>query len=145
MIIRFKKYLKNLYIFFVFLSLTLFFFSTDKTEAKSFSVDNIEISKPFEINFDKNKVIDKGFIKAFSELIFTITISSDHKVVKNTKLNEIKGMIESFSIKEEKFIDEIYYLNLGVSFNKKKFLDTWRIKIFFHQFHKKKNFYLFLL
>ena len=54
MIIRFKKYLKNLYIFFVFLSLTLFFFSTDKTEAKSFSVDNIEISKPFEINFDKN-------------------------------------------------------------------------------------------
>ncbi len=145
MIIIFKKYLKNLYIFFVFLSLTLFFFSTDKTEAKSFSVDNIEISKPFEINFDKNKVIDKGFIKAFSELIFTITISSDHKVVKNTKLNEIKGMIESFSIKEEKFIDEIYYLNLGVSFNKKKFLDTWRIKIFFHQFHKKKNFYLFLL
>ena len=65
MTIRFKKYLKNLYIFFVFLSLTLFFFSTDKTEAKSFSVDNIEVSKPFEINFDKNKVINEGFIKAF--------------------------------------------------------------------------------
>ena len=31
-------------------------------------------------------------------------------------------MVEKFSIKEEKFIDEIYYVNLGVSFNKKKFL-----------------------
>ena len=29
-------------------------------------------------------------------------------------------MIESFSIKEEKFINEIYYVNLGVSFNRKK-------------------------
>ena len=33
---------------------------------------------------------------------------------------KLKGMIESFSIKEEKFINEIYYVNLGVSFNKKK-------------------------
>ena len=33
--------------------------------AKSFDIENIEISKPFEINFDKNKVIDEGFKKAF--------------------------------------------------------------------------------
>ena len=30
-------------------------------------------------------------------------------------------MIESFTIKEEKFIDQIYYVNLGVTFNKKVF------------------------
>ena len=66
MIIRFKNFSHFLYIFFVFLSLNIFFFSTDKVEAKSFDVNNIEISKPFEINFDKNKVIDDGFIKAFS-------------------------------------------------------------------------------
>ena len=70
MIFRFiKKHSKNLYIFFLFLSLILFFFSTDKVYAKSFNIKNIEVSKPFEINFDKNKVIDVGFIKAFSELI----------------------------------------------------------------------------
>ena len=64
MLIKFKKKrLKILYIFFVFLSLTLFFFSTDKVEGKAFDINNIEISKPFEINFDKNKVIDEGFIK----------------------------------------------------------------------------------
>ena len=121
MVIRFiKKHLKNLYIFFLFLSLVLFFFSTDKVQAKSFNIKNIEVSKPFEINFEKNKVIDEGFIKAFSELISLITVSSDHKIIKEIKLNQIRGMIESFSIKEEKFIDEIYYVNLGVSFNKKK-------------------------
>ena len=36
------------------------------------------------------------------------------------KLNEIKGMIETFSIQEEKFIDETYYLKIGVNFDKRK-------------------------
>ncbi len=140
MIIRFiKKHSKNLYIFFLFLSLVLFFFSTDKVHAKSFNIKNIEVSKPFEINFDKNKVIDEGFIKAFSEIISLITVSSDHKIIKKIKLNQIKGMIESFSIKEEKFIDEIYYVNLGVSFNKKKILNFLENKNIFPSIPIKKK------
>ena len=141
MINRFiKKHSKNLYIFFLCLSLILFFFSTDKVYAKSFNIENIEVSKPFEINFDKNKVIDEGFIKAFSELISLITVSSDHKIIKKIKLNQIRGMIESFSIKEEKFIDEIYYVNLGVSFNKKKILNFLEKKNIFPSLPTKKNF-----
>ena len=121
MIIKKKKYnLKFLYIFFVSLSLNIFFFSTEKIEAKSFDVENIDISRPFEINFNKNEVIDEGFEKAFFELISLIVKSTERKKIKKIKLNEIKSMIESFTIKEEKFIDEIYYVNLGVSFNKKK-------------------------
>ncbi len=121
MIIKKKKYnLKFLYIFFITLSLNIFFFSTEKIYAKSFDVKNIDISRPFEINFDKSKVIDDGFEKAFFELISIIVKSSDRKKINKIKLNEIKSMIESFTIKEEKFIDEIYYVNLGVSFNKKK-------------------------
>jgi len=46
--------------------------------------------------------------------------SKDQKKINQTKLNEIKGMIESFSIKQEEFINEVYFVNLGVSFNKKK-------------------------
>ena len=53
-------------------------------------------------------------------MLSLIVNSTDQKKIKKIKLSEIKGMIESFTIKEEKFIDEIYYLNLGVSFNKKK-------------------------
>ena len=113
-------HLKFLYIFFIFLSLNIFFFSTVKSEGKTFDIENIEISRPFEIDFDKNDVIDEGFKKAFFELISLIVKSSDKKKINLIKKNEIKGMVEKFSIKEEKFIDEIYYVNLGVSFHKKK-------------------------
>ena len=113
-------YIKRLYIFFSTLALIIFFFSTEAVRAKSFEVDNIEISQPFEINFDKNKVIDLGFKNAFFELIYSLIKSPDFKKIDSIKLNEIKSMIETFSIKEEKFIDQRYYLNLGVTFNKKK-------------------------
>ena len=62
-------HLKFLYIFFIFLSLNIFFFSTVNSEAKAFEIYNIDISRPFEINFNKNDVIDEGFNKAFSQLI----------------------------------------------------------------------------
>ncbi|MFL2897257.1 MAG: hypothetical protein ACJZ35_02565 [Candidatus Pelagibacter sp.] len=113
-------YCKRLYIFFCILSLTIFFFSTEKLRAKSFEINNIEITKPFKNNFDKNKVIDSGFQKAFLELIYRLTKSSDYKKLENFKLNEIKSMIETFSIQEEKFINQVYYVTLGVSFNKRK-------------------------
>lgn len=113
-------YIKRLYIFFSFLALIIFFFSTELVKAKSFEINDIEISQPFEINFDKNKVIDLGFKKAFFELVYSLIKSPDFKKIENIRLNEIKSMIETFSIKEEKFIDQKYYVNLGVSFNKKK-------------------------
>ena len=113
-------YIKRLYIFFSFLALIIFFFSTEVVKAKSFEINDIEISQPFEINFDKNKVIDLGFKKAFFELVYSLIKSPDFKKIDNIRLKEIKSMIETFSIKEEKFIDQKYYVNLGVSFNKKK-------------------------
>ena len=113
-------YLKFLYNYFIVLSLIIFFFSTTKVYGKSFNIDDIEISKPFEINFNKNEVIDKGFKEAFFELVSLIVSSSDKDIINQVKLNEIRGMVESFSIKQERFVNEIYYVNLGVSFNKKK-------------------------
>ena len=121
MLTKYKiAHLKNLYIFFVILSLIIFFFSTTKVNAKGFDINNIEISEPFEINFNKNKVIDNGFKKGFLKLISVIVSTNDQKKIVEPRINEIKRMIDSFSIKEEKFVDEIYYVNLGVSFNKKK-------------------------
>ena len=131
MISKYKiLFLKILYIFFTFLSLILFFFSTAKAQGKAFDINKVEVSRPFNLNFDKNKVIDEGFNKAFLELILLITNSNDQKKINQIKLNEIKGMIDSFTITEEKFINEIYYVNLGVSFNKKeifKFLEKKNI------------------
>jgi len=137
----FKKYLSNfLYIFFIILSLNIFFFSTVKAEAKSFEISNIDITIPFEINFNKNKAIDEGFKKAYNRLISLIVSSKDQKKINLIKLNQIKGMIESFTIKEEKFINETYYMNLGVSFNKKKVFSYLEENNIFPSIPEKKNF-----
>jgi hypothetical protein len=130
---------KLLYIFFVIQSLNLFFFSTVKAEVNAFKIENIEISKPFEINFDKRKVIDEGFKKAFSELISLIVNSTELKNIKQTKLNEIKGMIDTFSIKQEKFVNDIYYVNLGVTFSKKKIFNFLESKNIFPSIPIKKK------
>ena len=113
-------YFKTLYIFFFFIALNLFFFSTANVSAKSFQVDEIEISEPFMEKFDKNSVIDKGFRNAFFKLINLLVKSNDFNKVKSIRLNEIKSMIESFTIQDEKFIDETYYLKIGVNFDKRK-------------------------
>ncbi len=126
-----KKKHNNVYIFLLFLSVVIFFFSTTKVNSKGFFIDNIEVSEPFELNFNKNQVIDKGFNKAFYELISLLVTSKDREKIKLIKLNEIKGMIESFSIKEEKFINEIYYVKLGVNFNKKKIFSYLKNKNIF--------------
>ena len=132
--------LRLLYNFFLFLALINIFFSTENSHAKTFSINDIEISTPFEINFNKNDIIDEGFLDAFNELILSIVQSKDQKKLKNTSINEIKGMIETFSIKEEKFIDEIYYLTMNVSFNKKNIIDLLESKNVFPSLPLKKNF-----
>jgi len=131
--------LKKLYIYFCFLASLNIFFSTVNVMAKSFSINDVEISTPFEINFNKNNIIDEGFKKAFDRLILSIAQSSEQKKIKNTSLSLIKGMIETFSIKEEKFIDEIYYLTLNVSFNKKKVFDLLEVKNIFPSLPIKKD------
>ena len=136
---KFNFNYKKLYIYFLFLALINIFFSTDFSRAKTFSINDIEISTPFEINFDKNNIIDEGFILAFDELILSIVQTKDQKKLQETSTRIIKGMIETFSINEEKFIDEIYYLNLNVSFNKKKIFALLEKKNIFPSLPVKKD------
>ena len=130
---------RKLYIHFCFLALLNIFFSTANVNAKSFSINDIEISTPFEINFNKNQIIDEGFLEAFNELVLSIVQTKDQKKLRKTSLAEIKGMIETFSIKEEKFINEIYYLTLNVSFNKKKVFNLLEGKNIFPSLPIKKD------
>ena len=114
--------LKKLYIFFTSLVLFIIIFSTTYLHANTFKVSNIEISSPFELNFEKNAVIDDGFKKSFLNLLKMITTSGDREKVKNTSIKEIKAMIDSFTISEEKFINNEYFATLETSFDKKKIL-----------------------
>ncbi len=131
--------LKKLYNYIWFLALLNIFFFICNAKANTFSINDIEISTPFEINFNKNKIIDEGFMEAFNELILSIAKTKDQKKLKQTSLAKIKSMIETFSINEEKFIDEIYYLNLNVSFSKKKVFDLLESNNVFPSLPTKKN------
>jgi hypothetical protein len=125
--------------YFCILAFLNIFFSTDIVYAKTFSVNDVEISTPFEINFNKNEIIDEGFIQAFDRLILSVAQTKNQKKLKKTSLRVIKGMIETFSIKEEKFINEIYYLSLNVSFNKKKIFNFLESKNIFPSLPVKKS------
>ena len=116
---KFNKLL-NVYIYFILIALLIVFFSTTYSNANAFKVSKIEISSPFELNFEKNSVIDKGFQISFSDLISMITTSGDREKIKNVSIKKIKGMIDSFTISDERFINNEYFANLETTFNKKK-------------------------
>jgi len=114
--------LQKVYIFFISFVLFIIIFSTTYLHANTFKVSDIEISAPFQLDFNKNKVIDNGFRAAFYNLISMITVSEDRDKIKDIPLNEIKRMIDSFTISKEKFINNEYFAELEVTFNKKNTL-----------------------
>jgi len=115
--------LQKVYIFFISFVLFIIIFSTTYLNANTFRVSDIEISSPFELNFKKNLVIDKGFKTSFSNLLSMITTSGDKNKIKNTSINEIKAMIDTFTISNERFINNEYFAKLATTFNKRKILD----------------------
>ena len=136
----------NIYLIIWILALFKIFFSTTFSYAESFNIKNIEISKKFNMNFQKTDVLNEGFKIAYQNLISNITKSDDQNKLKNLSLSNIKTTIDSFSIKEEKFIDNIYYVNLDVSFNKKKIFSLLEQKnIFPSQFKEKKVLFIPLI
>ena len=129
----------TIYPIILILALSKIFFSTTFSYAESFDIKNIQISKQFDINFQKIDVLDEGFKIAYNNLIMNITKSNDQSKLSNLSLLKIKTMIDNFSIKEEKFIDDIYYVNLDVTFNKKKVFSFLEKKNIFPSQPKKKK------
>ena len=122
--------LQNVYIYFISFVLFIIIFSTTYLHATTFRVSDIEISSPFVLNFKKSKVIDRGFQASFSNLLSMITTSGDRNKIKDISIKEIKSMIDSFIISDEKFINNEYFAKLETTFNKKKtlrFLETKNI------------------
>ena len=134
-------YQKHLYIFFLILALSLSFFSTSK--AKEFFINDIEIKEKLENDFNKENLINKGFQEAFTELITKLVQSKNLNEVKSDNLNQIKSMIETFTIEEEKFINKTYNLKIGVLFNKKKIFEYLSSKNVFPSEIKEEDFLFF--
>ena len=113
--------LQKVYIFFISIVLFIIIFSTTYLNANAFKVSDIEISSPCQLDFKKSRVIDKGFQISFLSLLSMITTSGDKNKIKDISIKELKSMIDSFTISDEKFINNEYFAKLETTFNKKKF------------------------
>ena len=122
-IINKKLSLQKGYIFFISFVLFIIIFSTTYLNANTFKVSDIQISSSFELDFEKNSVIDEGFKESFSNLLFMITTSGDKNKINKISMKEIKSMIDSFTISNERFVNNEYFAKLETSFNKKKILN----------------------
>ncbi len=125
-----KKIYSYLYIFFLILVFNFNDFSTNDALSKNFIVLNIDVEEKYDLNFDKSKVIDKGFVKAFNTLILKILERKDQNKLKNITKSEVKYLIDNFSIINEKFINQKYKSTIEVHFDRKKilkFLDSKNI------------------
>ena len=120
----------NIYLYFFFLLFILVFikFSTTIVFADNYTVKNIKIKEQYDINFNKDEVIKKGFKKGFKTLIFRIVESKDKNLFKNVPSNKINSLIDNFSITNEKFVDNNYEVDFEVKFDKKKLLSFIREK-----------------
>ena len=126
---------------------TLVFVFTSTTIAKSkiFKIEDIEISEPFNNNFNKDNVMNRAFSVAFKELVFSIVITKDKPKIRYTKLEEIKYLIESFEIKNESFLNNKYIAKFNVNFNKKKTLNFFEKNNIFPSLKKNKDFLTILV
>ncbi len=114
------KFINSIYIFFLFFLIFFIKFSTISALANSFKIVDLEISKPYDNNFNKEKVINVAFEKAFEELILRITTLKEEELNSLINIKNIYSLIESFSIVDEKFIDNKYISKFEVEFNKKQ-------------------------
>jgi len=132
---------RKVYIIF-FITVLFFNFSTTELKSSIFKVNDIEISEPFELYFKKEKVIDKAFQQAFKRLVKMTVISNESSKLNNIKKNEIKNLIDSFNIKDEKFIKNFYSAKFDVNFNKQNTLLFFEKKNIFPTIPQKKTIFL---
>ena len=133
-IIRFR-----LYIFFLLFVLFFIKFSTTSVYANTYKIIDLEISESYDLNFNKQNIIDSAFQMAFKELIAKITISEDKQNLNSTNLKLIKSLVDSFTIVDEKFIENKYFAKFDVDFNKKQVLNFLERENIFPSIPREKN------
>jgi len=131
--------LNKLYIIFFYSVLFINVIFATSLNADSFKITNLEISEPFDLNFNKEKVIDKGFKVAFLELVSMITTSGNKKKIENTSLSIIKSLVDSFTMSDEQFVNNEYYTKFDVNFNKKNTLTFFENENIFPSIPRKKD------
>ena len=113
------------YVFIFFATLPFLFFSKSFAEENIFTINDVPVKGEIDLNFSREKYINKAFLDSFDILMSKILLSSDLGKVKNIKLKKIKNLIQSFQILEEKYSKGEYSAVFRIFYNDqnvKKFL-----------------------
>ena len=129
------KYLVNYFkkIILIFFYSTIFLlitFSKSFSEENVFTVDNVSVIGQIDINFSREKFLNRAFSDSFKILTTKILLSRDLAKLSNVKLNKIKNLIESFQILEESYRNDEYKAKIKVFYSDikvKKFLSKKNI------------------
>ena len=118
---------------FIFLTATIFLFITF---TKSFSgenvfiINNVKVEGSVDLNFSREKYLNKAFSDSFDILMAKILLSRDLKKISGIKLTQIKNLMSSFQILEESYSKDEYRANIKILYNDvkvKKFLSQKNI------------------
>ena len=113
---------------FIFLTATVFLlalFSKSLSEENIFIIDKVKVEGLINLNFSRDKYINKAFSDSFEQLMYKILLSKDLNKINNVKLKNIKNLIDNFKIIEEKYRKDKYKVTLKIFYNDikvKKFL-----------------------
>ena len=120
------KYLQILLKEYIFIFLTsiilLLFISFTKSfsEENVFTINDVKVKGGIDINFSREKYLNRAFSNSFDILMDKILLTSDLKKVEGVKLKEIKNLIKNFKILEESYREDIYRAGIKVVYNEKR-------------------------
>ena len=117
LIICFKEYIL---LFLTATILLLLLNSKSFSQDNVFMVNNIKVSGKIDINFTREKYINIAFENSFKVLMSKILTSSDMNKIGDVSLTNIKNLINSFQILNEKYKRNKYEANFKIFYNDKK-------------------------
>ena len=117
----------------IFLSTILFSLSIQTKsfpEENVFTINNVEVKGTVDLNFSREKYLNKAFMESFEILMSKILLSRDLEKIRNVKLKEVKNLISSFQILDENYSKDEYSAKIKILYNDfkvKKFLSQKNI------------------
>ena len=102
-------------IIFLFISFTKSF-----GEENVFTINNVKVKGVINVNFSREKYLNKAFSNSFKILMNKILLTRDLKKINDIELKEIKNLITSFQILEESYREDIYRVTIKIFYNENK-------------------------
>ena len=86
-------------------------------EENVFTLQNVKVKGKINLNFSRDKYLNVAFKKSWEILMSKILLSKDLSKVSNIELKQIKKLISSFQILEEKHSKNQYEAQIKIIFN----------------------------